>query len=129
MKRLTNRLFVYGTLMQGQKRHFELAECGVQLLGQARIAARLFEIPGEDFPGAIPGPETVYGELYLMTAPRDCLRKMDEIEGCDEGLFERVLIDAYLDDHKVKAWTYFYALPIGEAMPLSRGVFRARSRN
>lgn len=119
-------LFVYGTLMQGGELHKHLDHLGVRFIGEGRIKARLFKIPGEDYPGAIPSTVQTYvhGELYHLRHPSKTLKKIDKIEGCDEGLFTRDLVDVWIERNRVKAWAYFYAEPLQNAKPIRSGRYR-----
>src|ERR1700682_4590469 len=106
-------LFVYGTLMRGGKLHRALApSTTVNFMGKAKIRAELYRPRGEEYPGAVPTSKPnrfVYGELYILRDPDRILKRIDEIEGCDEGLFMRRLVEVWQDGKKHRAWTYFYA--------------------
>jgi len=130
MRRPTNLLFVYGTLKRGGAFHADLTSQGVRFRGSAQIQGHLFRIPGELYPGALPTDtqEYVTGELYELENPRSALKKIDEIEGCDEGLFERKLVDAWVRNQRTKAWAYFYAKPLKKSSRISSGNFSTRSR-
>ncbi|MGE5322759.1 MAG: gamma-glutamylcyclotransferase [Actinomycetota bacterium] len=130
MRRPTNLLFVYGTLKRGGALHTELTSQGVRFLGSAQIQGRLFRIPGESYPGALPTDtqEYVMGELYELENPRSALKRIDEIEGCDEGLFERKLVNAWVKNQRAKVWAYFYAKPLKKSSRISNGNFSTRSR-
>jgi gamma-glutamylcyclotransferase (GGCT)/AIG2-like uncharacterized protein YtfP len=118
-------LFVYGTLMKGYELHRLLKQPGVSFLGCAHIRAKLFELPGEDYPAAIPDPNSyTYGELYRLDIPQKYLAEIDEIEGCHEGLFERRLIRAWQNGRARKAWTYFYSRSLKGAKEIAGGDYR-----
>ena len=59
---------------------------------------------------------------------QEALRKIDEVEGCDEGLFERRLVDVWNGNKKTKAWAYFYAKPLKKSPPIASGHFSVKSR-
>ncbi|HXB21248.1 MAG TPA: gamma-glutamylcyclotransferase family protein, partial [Candidatus Solibacter sp.] len=103
---LKTLLFVYGTLKRGGELHSELASQKVRYLGSAKIKGRLFLIEGESYPGAVEtdSKEYIKGELYELTDPAKTLAKLDEVEGCDEGLFARKLVDGWLGAKKIKTW-------------------------
>ena len=126
----SNKLFVYGTLKRGGELHPELASQKTRFLGPAKIQGRLFRIKGESYPGAVPVDSQQYikGELYELEQPDEALRKIDEIEGCDEGLFERRLVDVWAGNKKTKAWAYFYAKPLKKSPPIASGHFPVKSR-
>jgi gamma-glutamylcyclotransferase (GGCT)/AIG2-like uncharacterized protein YtfP len=112
-------LFVYGTLMRGQRLHHHLqSQNGVSYLGGARIRAELYRLRGRGYPGAIRTSRTesfVHGELYQLHNPSETLRMMDKLEGCDEGLFVRRRVDIWHGDKKTRGWAYFYAKPLSRA--------------
>lgn len=120
-------LFVYGTLMRGAALHYLLRESPqVSFVGKGKIRAKLYRLRGEEYPGAIPSPDEnrfVYGELYRLRSPSRILQRVDEAEGCDEGLFVRRSVDVEQDGKKLKAWTYFYAKSLEGAEPLPEGRF------
>ena len=81
-------IFVYGTLKRGGENHHYLA--GQTFIGVASTAAgyRLFELGG--FPGMIEHAvdrDGVVGEVWSVDA--QCLRRLDELEGVAEGLYQR----------------------------------------
>lgn len=85
------RIFVYGTLKRGGSNHAFLA--GQGFLGAARTTSGYTLYLMDDYPGMMrsPGDATgVVGELW--TVDDACLKKLDELEGVAEGLYERALI-------------------------------------
>lgn len=124
-----NHLFVYGTLMRGGSLHSELTGAGVRFVGSAKIHGRLFNIPGEDYPGAIPasGEEFVHGELYELENPRAALQRIDEVEGCNEGLFVRKRVPVWSKGRRSTAWAYFFNLPHKKLVPIKNGRYGVHS--
>lgn len=119
-------IFVYGTLKKGGKFHHELTkDPTIRFAGEARIRARLYELPGEDYPGAVPTTKNsyVHGQLFSTEDPLKTLRALDEFEGVDEGLFRRKKVDAWRGRKRTKAWAYFYTRSVNEANLLSDGVY------
>ena len=83
------RVFVYGTLKRGGGNHALLA--GQQYLGSARTPPGFTLHSLGDYPGMVrsPGDTTgVAGEVWAVDDA--CLKKLDELEGVAEGLYERV---------------------------------------
>jgi gamma-glutamylaminecyclotransferase len=82
-------VFVYGTLMRGECRHGALA--GQTFVGLATTLPdyRLYHCG--TYPALVevaPGSgNRIQGEVYRVSAA--CLARLDEIEGVDEGLYER----------------------------------------
>jgi gamma-glutamylcyclotransferase (GGCT)/AIG2-like uncharacterized protein YtfP len=122
-------LFVYGTLKRGGELHAELKSQGSRFIGTGRIKGRLFRISGESYPGALPvsGREYIQGELYKLEQPRVALKKLDDIEGCNEGLFVRKRVDAWVGNKKVRAWTYFYGRHANTSRRIPSGSFRVKT--
>jgi gamma-glutamylcyclotransferase (GGCT)/AIG2-like uncharacterized protein YtfP len=72
------RIFVYGTMMQGEEAHFKLR--GSRFLGKTRTVPRFrLETLGDDFEGlAHGGDQAVPGELYQVSF--DKLLELDDWE-------------------------------------------------
>ncbi len=124
-------LFAYGTLKRRGRLHGQLVSQGVRYRGRGRIRGRLFQISGRSYPGAVPtrSDEFIAGELYELESPVKALKKIDKLEGCDEGLFARKLVGAWAhDDHRVRAWAYFYAKPLRNSRPIPGGRFAVKRR-
>ena len=122
-------VFVYGTLKRGGELHAELKSQKARFVAAGKIKGRLFRIRGESYPGALPSAsrEYIQGEVYELEDPGPALRRLDDVEGCDEGLFMRKLVDVWLGSRKVKAWTYFYAQPKNKASRIPSGSFRVKA--
>jgi gamma-glutamylcyclotransferase (GGCT)/AIG2-like uncharacterized protein YtfP len=124
-------LFVYGALMHGGRLHRHLDKAESEFVGEARIRERLYSLPRRYYPAAIPDGRSdsfVHGELYRLRDPAEALRRLDEVEGCDEGLFRRRLVAAWLNGLQVKAWTYLYAKPLEGARLIPTGSHRRWTR-
>lgn len=126
----TINLFVYGTLKMGGELHEELRMRNACFLGNARIKGKLYQIAGESYPGAITtvSEDYVVGEVYEVKNPLTVLCKIDHVEGCDEGLFERKLVDAWLGGKKIKAWSYFYLKPLDKSVQIESGFFSTQPK-
>lgn len=122
----TRLLFAYGTLMRRGRLHGELVSQGARYRGRARIRGRLFKISGTTYPGAVPtrSNDFISGELYELDVPAEALKKLDQLEATDEGLFVRKLVGAWVDqDRRVRAWAYFYGKPLGKSREIREGRF------
>ena len=121
-------LFVYGTLARGQQLHGHLKRFpGNRFMGEAKIRGELYAIPKQSYPGAVKSSSKngfVFGELYKLSNPDATLKQLDAIEGCAEGLFQRVVVDVFSNAGKKKAWAYFYAQPLKDAELIPSGVFQ-----
>jgi gamma-glutamylcyclotransferase (GGCT)/AIG2-like uncharacterized protein YtfP len=124
-------LFTYGTLKRRGRLHAQLMSQGARYRGNARIRGRLFKISGRSYPGAIPtrSDNFITGELYELEMPAQALQKIDKLEGCDDGLYVRKLVGAWIDEErKVRAWAYFYNKPLRKSRPIPSGRFPLKHR-
>ena len=96
-------VFVYGTLLAG-------ASHGGMLAGFPRYAARvrghLFDLP-EGYPAMVlaEGEDWTYGEL-VEGVPDRIVELVDTYEGVEQGLFQRVPVEAWLGLRPVAAWSW-----------------------
>ena len=102
-------LFIYGTLKRGHSRGSALAD--QHYLGEARTRPcyRMYRV--DQYPALVhaePGVK-VEGELWDVKA--DCLVELDRIEGVDEGLYRRELIELEGDGQEKSVEAYFYLPP------------------
>lgn len=107
---ITERVFVYGTLMRGESRFGVIASAVPEaiLLGDAQ--GRLVDHGA--YPGMSEGNGVVTGEIVRCSSIEALLPKLDRIEGFDGfgahgNLFRRTLIDAGLDGRPRLCWVYF----------------------
>ena len=111
-------LFVYGTLRRGFNRPManRLAR-HARYIGPARIAGRLYDVGA--YPAFSPscrdGDMPVIGDLYLLSRPRQLLRKLDWFEGIGAGQsrpyeYRRECLSVTLEGGgRQSAWVYVYA--------------------
>jgi gamma-glutamylcyclotransferase (GGCT)/AIG2-like uncharacterized protein YtfP len=98
-------LFVYGTLMTGQRRNFHLTRERAKCSGEARTAARyvLYRPLLADYPCLVEDERrgvAVVGELWDVA--EKCLESLDAVEGAPT-LFQRRLITLE-DGQQVQAY-------------------------
>ncbi|CAM3581166.1 gamma-glutamylcyclotransferase family protein [Deinococcus frigens] len=114
----TTTVFVYGTLMPGERNAHIAALGGTFSARPARLPGhRLLHLWPEAYPAVVRGDggEVVRG-FALTYAPADwpvALPFLDELEGTDETppLYTREAVALTLDDAQhVSAWVYLYAL-------------------
>jgi gamma-glutamylcyclotransferase (GGCT)/AIG2-like uncharacterized protein YtfP len=128
---MSDRLFVYGTLMRGFDHPMaKLLSRSAEFLGEARCQGRLHLV--KHYPGLVlsddPG-EVVFGELYRLRAPKQLLREFDMYEACGEGFVEpteyvRQMLPVTGDDGVVgEAWTYLYNWPMAGLPRIASGRF------
>src|ERR1700730_9799063 len=99
------RLFLYGTLMTGQRRNFYLTRDEAQCLGTARTAPRyaLFRPLLTDYPCMVEDEKrgvAVEGELWEVS--EQCLESLDAVEGAPT-LFQRRFVTLE-DGEQVQAY-------------------------
>lgn len=126
----TRHLFVYGTLSpEHAPRGIRGLLSELSLVGAARLpGARLYDLG--DYPGAVSDGEraAVAGQVFrLPTNSAALLKRLDEYEEIDRGLFVRRLCTVRLaDGRRVRAWSYFYNRPVASARRIRSGRFRPR---
>jgi gamma-glutamylcyclotransferase (GGCT)/AIG2-like uncharacterized protein YtfP len=131
---VTERIFVYGTLMAGfDRRRRAGIDTRMHFVGRGWIQAALYDLGL--FPAAIPAPEgRVAGELYEVTDDPSVLAKLDEIEGFrpsepDTSLYLRAQVTVTLEDgRREAAWVYFYNAPLGQGQLIESGDYLAHLR-
>ena len=121
-----NHLFVYGTLMSGQKRFTQLEPF---LLSQhdATVQGQLHHLGG--YPGMKLGDGMVHGQLLELDNVEECLERMDSIEGFlgfgrNDSLFDRTIVHVETEQGRVWAWTYVYAGDVGDESIIEDGRWR-----
>ena len=99
-------VFVYGSLKRGYGLHHLLD--GQAFLGRASTLPiyRIFDLGS--YPGLVDWPEglAVRGEVYEVDA--ECLKRLDEAEGVDEGLYARRVIQLQSPFERVEASAWFW---------------------
>ena len=131
---MTDRIFVYGTLMAGfDRRRRAGIDTRMHFVGRGWIQAALYDLGL--FPAAIPAPEgRVAGELYEVTDDPSVLAKLDEIEGFrpnepDTSLYTRAQVAVTLESgQQESAWVYFYNAPLGQGQLIESGDYLAHLR-
>lgn len=117
-------LFVYGTLKRGGRLHGHMA--GGRFVAEAATVPRYRLLRVGWYPGLVDaaGGTAVVGELWEVEA--DHLRRLDDVEGVAEGLFERRSVELQVAAG-AEVQAYFYArsaegLPdAGECWDVSHG--------
>lgn len=104
--------------MRGYPLHHLLAR-GARLVGTGHAPGRLLDLG--PYPGLVPGPGRVRGEVYRLEQS-ELLDRLDRQEGYD---FERRRTVVTLDDgRRARAWVYRYRGPRREARPVAGGDWR-----
>ena len=128
---ISDRLFVYGTLMRGFDHPMaQLLSRSADFLGTATCRGRLYLI--KHYPGLVlPGDpaDAVSGELYRLRAPEPMLREFDMYEACGEGFappteYVRQMLSVTLTDGSASdAWTYVYNWKVDGLPRIASGKF------
>ena len=99
-----DKVFVYGTLMNGHENHrYYLWES--EFLGKGEITGyALYAV--SSFPGIVlEVGEKVKDEVYKVD--RDTLKRLDSLEG-EGSLYLRKQVEALVDGQIVQGWTYIW---------------------
>ena len=125
-------IFFYGTLMSGfALRRRAAIERFVRFVGPGVVRAALFDLG--PYPAAIRAEGTVRGELYAVTGAERLVPRVDAIEGCVPGdplrsQYVREAVEVRLARGACRwAWIYFYARPLGAAVWIPGGDYRAHA--
>jgi gamma-glutamylcyclotransferase (GGCT)/AIG2-like uncharacterized protein YtfP len=128
---ISNRLFVYGTLMRGYVHPMaRLLSANADFLGEAFCRGKLYMV--KHYPGLVLSDDRadiVHGELYRLRDPEALLREFDMYEACGEGFPEptqyvRGMLPVTVADGSVgEAWTYIYNWPVADLTWIESGRF------
>jgi gamma-glutamylcyclotransferase (GGCT)/AIG2-like uncharacterized protein YtfP len=128
---ISDRLFVYGTLMRDFDHPMaQLLSRSADFIGEARCPGRLYLV--KHYPGMVlsdAADDVVFGELYRLKQPEALLREFDMYEACGEGFAEpteyiRRLLPVTLGDGTTsEAWTYLYNWPVAHLPRIASGRF------
>jgi len=131
---ISDRLFVYGTLMRGFDHPMaQLLSRSADFIGEARCRGRLYLV--KHYPGLVlsdDSTEVVFGELYRLHQPRELLREFDMYEACGEGFakptqYVRQMLQVTRDGQAAEeAWTYVYNWPVAGLPRIASGRFLER---
>lgn len=116
-------LFVYGSLLVGERLHHYVVEQGALSIEPATLRGRLFDLGS--YPGlALDGGALVRGECVRFGDISKALTVLDEVEGfhgrgARDNLYERRVVEL----ESGPAWTYVYAGP-DEGVPIPSGEWR-----
>jgi gamma-glutamylcyclotransferase (GGCT)/AIG2-like uncharacterized protein YtfP len=127
---ISDRLFVYGTLMRGFDHPMaQLLSRSADFIGAARCQGRLYLV--KHYPGLVLSDDPadiVFGELFRLHRPAELLREFDIYEACGEGFAEptqyvRRMLAVTSNDGAVDAWTYIYNWPVTTLPRIASGRF------
>ena len=131
---ISDRLFVYGTLMRGYDHPMaKLLAANADFLGQATCRGRLYLV--RHYPGLVTSDDPadiVHGELFRLRERDALLREFDMYEACGEGFAEpseyvrRMLSVTHADGTASEAWTYLYNWPVAKLPRVVSGRFMER---
>ena len=117
---ISDRLFVYGTLMRGYDHPMaKLLAANADFLGQVTCRGRLYLV--RHYPGLVTSDDPadiVHGELFRLRERDALLREFDMYEACGEGFAEpteyvrRMLSVTHADGTASEAWTYLDNWPV-----------------
>jgi len=128
---ISDRLFVYGTLMRGFDHSMaKLLSGNADFLGEARCRGRLYLI--KHYPGLVLSDDpadVVHGELFRLRDRDALLGEFDMYEACGEGFpqpteYLRQMLPLTLDDGSATdAWTYVYNWDVEKLPRIASGKF------
>ncbi|MBO4227352.1 gamma-glutamylcyclotransferase [Bradyrhizobium neotropicale] len=128
---ISDRLFVYGTLMRGFDHPMaRLLSGNADFIGEARCRGRLYRVAHYPALELSDDPaDIVHGELFRLRVPDELLREFDMYEACGEGFpqpteYVRQMLPLILaDGTTTEAWTYVYNWPVAHLPRIASGRF------
>src|SRR3972149_284136 len=109
-----SHIFVYGTLMRGLVNHTRWGMDTLPFVGLGTIPGEMYRIGY--FPGGVPGPGVIQGEVYRLTN-ETLIRRLDQLEGYvpgrrrDLNLFHRDRVEVTLKGGEtLTAWVYYLGI-------------------
>jgi gamma-glutamylcyclotransferase (GGCT)/AIG2-like uncharacterized protein YtfP len=131
---ISDRLFVYGTLMRGFDHPMaRMLSRGADFIGEAQARGRLYLV--KHYPGFVVSDDPadiVFGELYRLRKPAELLREFDIYEACGEDFAEpteyvRQMLPVAGDGNATsEAWSYVYNWPVAHLPRIDSGRFMIR---
>jgi gamma-glutamylcyclotransferase (GGCT)/AIG2-like uncharacterized protein YtfP len=129
---ISDRLFVYGTLMRDFDHPMaRMLSRNADFLGAARCRGRLYLV--KHYPGLVLSDhetDAVYGEVYRLHQPEALLREFDMYEACGEGFEEptqyvrkRLPVTLEGAGEAMEVWTYIYNWPVAHLTRIESGRF------
>ncbi|MBR0693721.1 gamma-glutamylcyclotransferase [Bradyrhizobium lablabi] len=128
---ISDRLFVYGTLMRGFDHPMaKLLSANADFLGEACCHGRLYLV--KHYPGLVKSDDPndiVHGELFRLREREAMLREFDMYEACGDGFpppteyVREMLPVALADGRSGEAWTYLYNWPVTQLPRIESGKF------
>ena len=120
---MLDRVFVYGTLQQGQPNHHLVAPF-VRHVIPGSIAGTLLDLG--TYPGWVEGPGTVHGQVLHLLSPQLALPQLDDLEDYlgprhPANLYHRVVVKVRTPAGESRAWAYRYAASTTTAVILPGG--------
>jgi gamma-glutamylcyclotransferase (GGCT)/AIG2-like uncharacterized protein YtfP len=128
---ISDRLFVYGTLMRGFDHPMaKLLSANADFLGEATCRGKLYLV--KHYPGLVLSDdptEVVHGELFALRARDEMLGEFDMYEACGDGFqppteyIRQMLSVTLADGSSSEAWTYVYNWPVIKLPRIASGRF------
>ncbi|HHY64567.1 MAG TPA: gamma-glutamylcyclotransferase [Clostridiaceae bacterium] len=106
-----NRVFVYGTLMEGFRNYKKFLKGRINRIIPGKTHGLLYHLP-EGYPALLEGKEAVEGEI-MEPVDEKLLKALDRLEGYSEGrsgnLYVRVARNIMtVKGEEIPCWVYFY---------------------
>ncbi|WP_027578708.1 gamma-glutamylcyclotransferase family protein [Bradyrhizobium sp. Ai1a-2] len=128
---ISDRLFVYGTLMRGFDHPMaRLLSGNADFIGEAHCRGQLYLV--KHYPGLVLSDDPadlVHGELFRLRSCDELLREFDMYEACGEGFpqpteyIRQMLPLTLADGTTAEAWTYVYNWPVARLPRIASGRF------
>ena len=135
MKKNSNYLFVYGTLLDEQNEFAIYLKQNCSYYSKGRFRSRLYDL-GE-YPGAIADenyPGYIYGSIFELKNTAETLKYLDDYESFGEdqeqpNLFIREMAEVETDSRRINCWVYLYNLPVEGVRVIESGNYAEYRKN
>jgi gamma-glutamylcyclotransferase (GGCT)/AIG2-like uncharacterized protein YtfP len=109
---MINKVFVYGTLCEGEANHHVVAPF-VKKVTEAKMKGWLYHLP-YGYPAMVEGTGEVIGQFIELSNVEEAIKHMDELEGYEEGGsdndYERIISKAVTQDGQEHGcYVYIYS--------------------
>ena len=135
MKKNSNYLFVYGTLLDESNEFAIYLKQNCSYYSKGRFRSRLYDL-GE-YPGAIADenyPGYIYGSIFELKNTAETLKYLDDYESFGEdqeqpNLFIREMAEVETDSRRINCWVYLYNLPVEGVRVIESGNYAEYRKN
>lgn len=125
---MINKLFVYGTLMQGEANYGVIADYVIKNV-PAKARGQVFDLP-YGYPAMATGEGWAYGELVELRDVERAIKALDHLEGYQgvgkRNLYERIISTVYTATGEIDTAYIYYWSKVGQLQQIGTQVKNGR---